>query len=94
MGYYEFLDKKFGNMSPLLLAVIIDVLMLLPFLDFVITVPLQWILWSKLNNQFAGMINICYDLVADFAIPVVGDMIPLNTIAVLLIIAVGKVKSI
>ena len=70
-------------MDPLPLAIIIDILMLIPFVDFIITVPLQWILWTKLDNEMLKWINMTYDSVADFIIPVVGDMVPLNTICVI-----------
>ncbi len=70
-------------MNPLLLAIIIDLLMLIPFVDFILTVPLQWILWGKLDNEALKYINILYDSVADFAIPIVGDIFPLNTVCVI-----------
>ncbi len=57
--------------------------MLVPFVDFIITVPLQWILWDKLGHDNLKYINIAYDSVADFIIPVVGDAFPLNTVCVL-----------
>lgn len=86
MGYYEFLQKTFGNWSPLQLAILIDILMLIPFIDFIITIPLQLILWNKpeVDNEFLKWINIGYDTIADFAIPVIGDMFPLNTVTVAL----------
>jgi len=82
--------KYFYNMNPLLLAIIIDLLMLIPFIDFILTVPLQWILWDKLDNQTLKYINILYDSVADFIIPIVGDVFPLNTVSVIGILVTRK----
>jgi len=79
------LYKYFYDMNPLLLAVIIDLLMLIPFIDFILTVPLQWILWDRLDNEQLKYINIAYDSVADFIIPIVGDIFPLNTVCVIAI---------
>ena len=79
-------------MNPLLLAIIIDLLMLIPFIDFILTVPLQWILWDKLDNQTLKYINILYDSVADFIIPIVGDVFPLNTVSVIGILVYKKIN--
>ncbi len=73
----------FYDMNPLTLAIIIDLLMLIPFVDFILTIPLQWILWDKLDNETLKYINILYDSVADFIIPIVGDIFPLNTVCVI-----------
>lgn len=81
-------------MNPLQLAIIIDLLMLIPFVDFIITIPLQLILWSKpeVDNDALKYLNITYDAVADFIIPVFGDMVPLNTISVIAVICYEKIR--
>ncbi len=84
------LDKQLDKIPIWLLAIITDILMLIPFIDFVFTVPLQWYIWSKLDNEVLKYVNIGYDLVADFAIPGVGDVIPLNTILVVGMMIMGK----
>jgi hypothetical protein len=92
MGYYEALDNTFGGWHPLALAILIDLLKLIPFVDFIITIPLQWILWEKLNNPMLKYINIAYDSAADFIIPVVGDMFPLNTVCTIIVLPFYKGK--
>ncbi len=93
MGYYEFLYKTFGKMHPLALAILVDLLMIIPFIDFVITVPLQMILWNKLDNETLKWINIGYDTVADFIIPVVGDLFPLNTVSTVAVLTVKRIQK-
>ena len=83
MDINKSLDKVFGRLSDIQLAILIDVTMLVPFVDFLVTVPLQYYLWSRLDSQTLMYINMGYDLVADFAIPVVGDFFPLNTVCVI-----------
>jgi len=76
------LMDKIGEMNPLLLAVIIDILMILPF-DIIITGPLQYALWKKIGRTDLMMLNIgysCTDLLA-LGLPV--DIIPLNTISIM-----------
>jgi hypothetical protein len=77
--------EYFKKMNPLALAIVIDVAMLLPWIDVVICIPLQHILWgkNKLDNPMLEYINHAYSF-ADFVIPIVGDILPLNTICVLL----------
>ena len=82
----NFLDK----IPSIVLAIIIDAIMLIPYVDFIATVPLQYYLWSRIGNESMKWVNIGYDLIADLAIPVVGDMIPLNTIVVAGLMIMGK----
>ena len=93
MNYYESLEKVFGNLHPLLLAILIDLLKLIPYIDFIITVPLQWMLWSKQEAEFFKYVNIVYDSVGDVIIPVFGDMFPLNTVCVILLMITGRLKQ-
>ena len=93
MKYYESLEKVFGNLHPLLLAILIDLLKLIPYIDFIITVPLQWMLWSKQEAEFFKYVNIVYDSVGDIIIPVFGDMFPLNTVCVILLMITGRLKQ-
>ena len=87
----EFLNKM-AREHPLLLAMLTDLAMIIPFVDFIITVPMQWALWSELDNETLKYINMSYDLVADFIIPVIGDLFPLNTVSVICVLIVRKVK--
>jgi len=82
--------ENFAERHPLLFAIIIDILMLIPVVDFFITVPLQYILWKSLKRDKTMAINIIYDLFGDFVIPVVGDIFPLNTLSVLLLTRRGR----
>lgn len=93
MGYYELLDKTFGNLPPIVLAIIIDLLKLIPYVDFVITVPLAWILWSKLDVDVLKFSEIGYDLVGDIIVPGIGDIFPLNTVCVSALELSGKLKK-
>lgn len=92
MSYYGFLEKTFGNLHPLLLSMVVDLLKLIPYVDFIITVPLQWLLWSKQEAEFFKYTNIIYDSVGDFIIPGIGDIFPLNTVCVLLLMLTGRLK--
>jgi len=83
MDINKSLDKVFGRLGDISLAILIDLLMLIPFVDFVITLPLQWYLWDRMGSDGLKYINMIYDLTADFVIPGVGDMAPLNTICVI-----------
>ena len=84
----EFLNKM-AREHPLLLAILTDLAMIIPFVDFIITIPMQWALWSELDNETLKYINIMYDSVADFIIPIIGDLFPLNTVTVILVL-IGK----
>ena len=87
----EFLNKM-AKENPLLLAILTDLVMIIPFVDFILTIPMQWALWSELDNETLKYINIAYDSIADFIIPIVGDLFPLNTVSVILVLLVRKVK--
>jgi len=82
----NFLDK----IPTLALAMIIDALMIIPYVDFVITIPLTHVLWERIGNNSMKYVNMGYDLLADFAIPVVGDLFPLNTTMVIALMIMGK----
>ncbi len=69
---------------PLPLALLTDVLMLVPYVDAVFTVPLQFLLWASLDDEWLMALNIAYDIAGEFVIPVFGDVLPVNTAAVII----------
>ncbi len=74
---------------PLALAVIIDILMIIPYFDIVITLYLQIVLWDTIGNEYFKWLNIAYDLM-DFTHPFV-DIFPLNTTCVIACIIYKKI---
>ncbi len=76
--------KKFGMAYPLALAIIIDIIKIIPYVDCVITIWLQIILWREIaSNEYLQWMCICYDL-ADFPgmVHPYADVVPLNTISI------------
>jgi hypothetical protein len=67
---------------PLRLAIIIDLIKILPYIDLPISLPLQWILWSEQDNNNIKWANMLYNIGGDLL--VIGDIFPLNTVCVLL----------
>lgn len=83
MDINQSLDKVFGRLGDIPYAILIDLLMLIPFVDFVFTLPLQWNLWGRMGSDGLKYINMIYDLAGDFVVPGVGDIFPLNTVCVI-----------
>ena len=83
MDINKSLDKVFGRLGDIPLAILIDLLMLIPFIDFVITIPLQFYLWSRMGSDGLKYVNIIYDGLGDFIVPGIGDIFPLNTVCVI-----------
>ena len=88
------LDKLKGmaKTNPLALAVIIDIIKLLPYVDLPFSVPLEYILWSEQKNEIFKWANIAYNIGGDM-LAGIGDIIPTNTIC-MLILTVTKNKKI
>jgi len=83
--------KEFALTQPLLLAIIIDLIKILPYVDLPFSEPLEAILWSEQGNMLIGAINMGYNLVGDiFAF---GDIFPLNTVCVLGLMITGGLKK-
>ena len=84
---------SFGKAYPLLLAIIIDIIKIIPYFDIVITLWLQIMLWNYVaDNAYFQWLNIGFDFV-DFPgmIHPFGDVLPLNTITMLIMMIYTRV---
>jgi hypothetical protein len=87
----EKIVEKLEGLNPLLLAIIIDVTMLLPF-DIILTGPLQYILWKKIGRNDLMMLNIGYSATDLLALGLPVDAFPLNTVCILYLKIKGDLK--
>jgi hypothetical protein len=86
----NFIEKWVNNTHPLIVAIICDLVQLVPFVDSFFTIPTQYYLWfSRLKHPELGAIIMGEDLLGDFLF-FFGDLTPLNTIFVLVLMVKGE----
>ena len=83
-------SKFIDSLHPLILAIIIDVIKIIPVFDIFITLWLQVVLWNRLNHEAFKWMNISYDIAFDLSFGPYGDIVPLNTITVIILMIYNK----
>ena len=81
-GFFSSGVEGLARSHPLILAIIIDIVMIIPYFDVIITLYLQIKLWNAIGNEYFKWLNIAYDLM-DFSVPFI-DAFPLNTVTVII----------
>ena len=82
-------SKFVHSVHPLILAIIIDLIKIIPYVDIFITIWLQIVLWNRLEHEPFKWLNISYDISFDIIHPF-ADCVPLNTICVLILMVYKK----
>ena len=77
------------NTNPLVLAIVIDLIKILPYIDIFFTLYLEIVLWSRLKSEYLKWLNVSYDLSFDIISPF-ADIFPLNTVCVLTLMVYKK----
>ena len=83
-GFFSSGVEYLAENHPLVLAVIIDLIMIIPYVDIIFTLYLQIKLWNSLGNEYFKWLNIAYDL-TDLGFPFL-DIFPLNTLTVIIVL--------